>query len=167
MKSEWSDVKNIVISIYTLPPSNKKPTIAITFPSNNATVNGTITIHGTASDDKMVKKVEIRIDNGTWIQALGTKSWSYSIDTTTLSNGLHKIEARSYDDSLYSNIASIRINVFNNHKPIIKIIKPLVNEIVKGKIVIKGIAWDKDGNESIVKVAIVVVAALLWLKKRN
>ena len=156
MESEWSNVKNIVISKYVppSPPQNQPPTIEITSPSNNATVNGTITIKGIASDDEQVVKVEIRIDDGTWIQATGTTSWSYSIDTTTLSNGLHKIETRAYDGSLYSNISYISINVFNNHKPIVAITEPENGSAVKGSIIIKGKAWDEDGNESIVKVEI-------------
>jgi len=136
------------------PPQNQPPSIEITLPQNNATVNGTITIKGIASDDEQVVKVEIRIDDGTWIQATGTTTWSYSIDTTTLSNGLHKIETRAYDGSLYSNISYISINVFNNHKPIVAITEPENGSAVKGSIIIKGKAWDEDGNESIVKVEI-------------
>ena len=152
MKSEWSDVKNIVISKY-IPP-NQPPTIKITYPSNNATVNGTITMKGTANDDKSVVKVEIRIDGKTWIQATGTTSWSYSIDTTLLINGKHKIEARAHDGSLYSSIASISINVFNNHKPSIIITSPENGSIVKENVIIKGKAWDIDGNDTITKVEI-------------
>ena len=87
-------------------------------------------------------------------QATGTTSWSYNIDTTLLNNGQHEIDARSYDGSLYSNIASISINVFNNHKPNVAITSPQNGSIVKGSIVIKGKAWDEDGNDTITRVEI-------------
>ena len=147
-----SEIWHFTTEEYT--PPNHPPTVAITYPSDRATVNGTITIKGMASDDKNVVKVEIRVDGKAWIQAKGTTSWSYSIDTTTLINGKHKIEAHSYDGSLYSNVASTSINVFNNHKPMVAITSPQDNEKMKGSIIIKGIAWDKDGNESIIKVEI-------------
>ncbi|RLF44036.1 MAG: hypothetical protein DRN29_09135, partial [Thermoplasmata archaeon] len=43
-------------------------------------------------------------------------SWSYSWDTTEVSNGWHKIEARCYDGIDYSNIVSIKINVQNEEE---------------------------------------------------
>jgi len=146
--------ESVIWHFHTQNPPNQPPTIEITMPQNNTTVNGTITIKGTASDDKQVVKVEVRIDNNAWYHAVGTTSWSYSIDTTTLNNGKHIIEARSYDGSLYSNIASIIINVFNNHKPNVAIVEPENGSIVSKTITIKGKAWDEDGNESIVKVEI-------------
>jgi len=154
MKSEWSNVLQIVITEYVPPPINQPPSIEITSPQNNATVNGTITIHGNAGDDKSVLKVEIRIDGGAWSDATGTTSWSYSIDTTTLSNGKHVIKARSYDGSLYSNVVSININVFNNHIPSCIITEPENGSIVNGSIIIKGKASDIDGNDTITKVEI-------------
>ncbi|MCD6171770.1 MAG: hypothetical protein J7J36_05100, partial [Thermoplasmata archaeon] len=84
----------------------------------------------------------------------GTTSWSYSIDTTTLSNGKHVIKARSYDGSLYSNVVSININVFNNHIPSCIITEPENGSIVNGSIIIKGKASDIDGNDTITKVEI-------------
>ena len=154
MKSEWSNVVTITITRYTPPSPNQAPTITITSPLNGSTVNGTITIKGTASDDNNVVKVEIRIDGKQWIQTVGTTSWNYNVDTTTLGNGMHTIEARSYDGSLYSNIASISLNVFNNHKPSIYIKEPENGKVVNGIIMIKGIAIDSDGNETITKVEI-------------
>lgn len=95
---------------------NQPPTITITYPLDNATVNGIITIKGTANDDKQVVMVEIRIDGKAWIQANGTTSWEYDIDTKELTNGMHIIEARAYDGRDYSDIASIHIEVKNEKK---------------------------------------------------
>ena len=109
-----SQIWHFTTEAYTLPP-NQPPTITVTSPSNNATVNGTITIRGNASDDKDVVKVEIMFDNGSWVQAQGTTSWVYNLNTMSLKNGWHTIKARAWDGSLYSDIKSIYINIFNNH----------------------------------------------------
>jgi len=108
MKSSWSNVITISITQQNQPPS-----VAIKHPDNHATVRGTISIQGTANDDNNVVKVEIKIDSGSWTQATGTISWSYSWDTTAVANGQHTIYARSYDGSLYSDIASIDVTVSN------------------------------------------------------
>ena len=93
---------------------NNPPTIGITSPSENAVVDGTITIDGTASDsDGAIQKVQVRIDSGSWITASGTTSWSYTWDTTTVNNGDHTIYARSYDGKDYSNIESTDVTVNN------------------------------------------------------
>ncbi|MCD6171622.1 MAG: fibronectin type III domain-containing protein, partial [Thermoplasmata archaeon] len=136
------------------PPTNQPPSIEITYPLNNAIVSGTIAIKGISNDDKQVVKVEIKIDKGTWMQATGTNSWSYKWDTKNVSNGNHIIKARSYDGSLYSNVAFISINIFNNHKPCILIVNPVNGSVVNGSIKIMGVAWDEDGNDTITKVEI-------------
>lgn len=93
---------------------NSPPTCSITSPSNGATVSGTITIQGTASDsDGTVQSVEVKIDSGTWQTATGTTSWNYSWDTTTVSDGSHTIYARSYDGTDYSTEASVTVTVSN------------------------------------------------------
>ena len=131
--------------------------MAITSPSDGAAISGTVTIQGTASDDVSVEKVEIRIDTGSWQEATGTASWSYSWDTTTVANGNHTIYARAYDGTDYSSIDSITVNVNNippNHKPTVEIIFPNDGTEVKKTFTIHGTASDADGNGTIQKVEI-------------
>ncbi len=100
---------------FTTTPNNE-PYVKIRSPGDNAVVSGQISVKGIAWDadgNDSVTKVEIRIDSSIWHVASGTNSWSYIIDTTKLSNGIHKIEARSYDGNLYSSIDSINIDVEN------------------------------------------------------
>ncbi|MEA2053679.1 MAG: Ig-like domain-containing protein [Candidatus Thermoplasmatota archaeon] len=150
MDSDKSITAHFVASI----PPDQPPTVTITHPSNNATVSGTVSIVGTASDDISVEKVEIKIDSGNWITTTGNISWGYSWDTTTIANGNHTIYARSYDGELYSNISFITVNIFNNHKPTVDIIFPSDGTEVKKTFTIHGIADDVDGNETIQKVEI-------------
>ncbi|HEC76023.1 MAG TPA: hypothetical protein ENI33_02045 [Thermoplasmatales archaeon] len=154
-----SEIWHFTTEAYTPPPSppNHPPSLVITYPSVEANVSGVITIHGKASDEdgnETLQKVEVKIDNGGWIVATGTTSWEYEWNTTQVGNGNHTIYARAYDGKGYSSIVSINVNVFNNHKPFIEIIEPENRSIVNGSIIIKGKAWDEDGNETLQKVEV-------------
>lgn len=93
---------------------NKIPSVIILNPYNNSTVSGKIFISGKANDtDGIVKKVEIKIGNSTWIKANGTVSWNYEFNTKEFSNGEYIIMARAYDGNEYSKIYSIKINIEN------------------------------------------------------
>ena len=95
-------------------PSNQPPTCSISSPSNGATVSGTVSITGTASDsDGTVQSVQVKIGSDAWATASGTTSWSYSWDTTGYSDGSYTILARSYDGTDYSTNASITVTVDN------------------------------------------------------
>ena len=117
---------------------NTPPEIHILYPENGSYVNNSIMIRGIANDeDGDVLKIEIRIDNGSWI-LVENLSWYYEIDTTELKNGMHIIEARAYDGKDYAT-DSLCIYVNNNHKPYISIY-----ECKNG--VIRGIVKDEDGD---------------------
>ena len=101
--------------------NNHRPIVIITYPTNGTTVNGIVTIQGSASDedgDETIQKVEVKIDNGKWLIATGTLNWAYTLDTTKLENGNHTIYARSYDGKEYSKIASITVEVKNQKEEI-------------------------------------------------
>jgi beta-mannanase len=75
------------------------PTGSFTSPAGGATVSGTITVSGTASDNVGVARVEVRMDDGTYRLASGTTKWSLSIDTTGYSDGSHNLKLRVTDTS--------------------------------------------------------------------
>ena len=140
------------------PPTNEKPTVTITSPSDGVTLSGTVSIQGTASDtDGTVQSVQIKIDSDSWATVTGTVSWNYSWNTTTVANGSHTIYARAYDGTDYSSIDSVTVNVNNiplNHKPTVEIIFPNDGTEVKKTFTIHGTASDADGNGTIQKVEI-------------
>ncbi len=81
---------------------------------NNTSVTGTIVIAGNALDDNSVQNVEVRIDGGSWNQAtLSGSSWSYAFNTSTVINGVHTIEVRSFDGTQYSEVRGLSVNVSN------------------------------------------------------
>jgi len=98
----------------TATPMNRVPFCWISEPSSGGTLSGVRSIRGGASDvDGSIESVEIRIDSGTWIQADGTTSWSYLLNTTLLSDGNHTLYARSSDGENYSVETNITVAVDN------------------------------------------------------
>jgi alpha-amylase len=90
------------------------PTVAISSPTNGSTVVGTISISGTASDNVAVANVQISIDSGAFFTVSGTTSWSFSLNTQNMLNGLHTIYARATDTSgNVSTTPSVTVNIFN------------------------------------------------------
>ncbi|MDD3493480.1 MAG: Ig-like domain-containing protein [Candidatus Thermoplasmatota archaeon] len=138
------------------PPENEFPTISLNSPADDATVSGTVTISGTASDsDGTVESVQVQIDAGSWQMATGTTSWTYSWDTTSVSDGSHTISAWVSDDDDCSTFVSITVTVNNtpsNQAPTVTIIAPTSGTQLKGRFTIRGTASDPDGNESLERV---------------
>lgn len=91
-----------------------EPRVAVLAPTAGATIGGTTTISGTASDNVAVAKVETSVDGAPYEPATGTANWSYSLNTTALSNGSHTIAVRATDTS--GNVASTTegVNVQNS-----------------------------------------------------
>ncbi len=75
------------------------PTISLLTPTNSAVISGTLLISGTAGDNVAVQKVEIALDNGIWVTATGTNSWSMNLNSSNFLNGPHLISARATDTS--------------------------------------------------------------------
>ena len=76
------------------------PNVLITYPPEYSIINGEIKITGIADDlNGEIRKIYIQIDNENWQQASGTYSWELLWNTTTVSDGLHKLTAVAIDDN--------------------------------------------------------------------
>ena len=96
------------------------PLVTIAQPEEGAVVNDIITITGTADNPvggSGIKWVFVSIDNGEWKDAIGTTSWSYKWDTTTVDDGEHTISAVSSDGALESGIKTVTVTVKNHEDP--------------------------------------------------
>ncbi len=148
----WADSRNGNDDIYFCRGVNNAPACAIASPVSDSTVSGTITVTGTASDpdgNEELVRVEVRINSETWNTATGTTSWSYTLNTNSLTNGQHTIYARAYDGDLYSAIYSVSVNVNNpsNLPPVVSIWAPAYGSTLSGsEAVIAGNATDPDGD---------------------
>ena len=95
-------------SAVTVTVDNAAPTTSITAPTGGASVNGTVAVNVSATDNTGgtgVAKVEFYID-GTLKSTDTTSPYSYSWDTTTISNGTHSLTAKAYDKATPVNIAT-------------------------------------------------------------
>lgn len=95
---------------------NRIPRIRIIEPYEESVVNATINITGAADNPggATVKWVLVKIDDGNWVKADGTNSWSSTWDTTTVEDGEHTISAVASDGAKESGIKTINVIVQNN-----------------------------------------------------
>jgi Domain of unknown function (DUF4082)/Bacterial Ig domain/Putative Ig domain/Immunoglobulin domain len=84
-------------SNFSINVVNPVASVRITSPANGATVSSTVNVSGTASDTVSVSSVQLSVDNGGYSNASGTTSWSYSLNTASLSNGSHTLTAKTID----------------------------------------------------------------------
>ncbi len=75
------------------------PSVSISSPANGATVSGTTTVSGVASDGLAITSVQVSVDGGAFANASGTSSWSFSLNTNSLSNGPHTLSAKVNDST--------------------------------------------------------------------
>jgi hypothetical protein len=96
-KVQVSDTQSSALADLNIDVGMPTPSVAITSPVEGATISGTISIVGTASDTVSLSLVQVSIDNGTYSNASGTNNWSFSVDTNLLPNGIHTISAKVSD----------------------------------------------------------------------
>ncbi len=75
------------------------PAIAITSPASGATVSGTVSISGsvTPSVGRTINNVQMKIDDGDWVELGSGPSWSHDWNTTEYTYGEHTITIKASD----------------------------------------------------------------------
>ena len=77
------------------PAPDSPPTITITSPADGTGFEAAlVTVSGSATGDLATGKVEVQVNNGSWVTATGTDSWSIQV---TLAQGTNTISARVTD----------------------------------------------------------------------
>ena len=106
------DAQTFTIEVVEVPiPPPRKPQCAITYPANGSKVSGRVSVRGTALNGSLpLTLVQVRIDGGSWQAAAGLDNWTILVETGKSNDGPHRIEARAYDGSLYSETASIDLD---------------------------------------------------------
>ena len=134
-----------------LSPSSDSspPTASITDPAAGATVSGTLSIASTASDDVGVTKVELYVDGAMKAVDLSAP-YSFSLDTTTLSDGPHWLYVRAYDAAgNYGTAGVTNVTVANGTvdttPPSVSIDAPSDGATVAGAVMISADASDPVG----------------------
>ncbi len=96
-----SDTSLLTSTVNILATDAVAPTIALTSPALNAVITGTaggsITVAGTASDNKGIATVEVSVDGGTTWASTTPSGASWSINNITPAGGLTTIMAKATD----------------------------------------------------------------------
>jgi hypothetical protein len=77
---------------------NAAPAVTIVSPPDEQKVGTILRVTGRATDDlDEIVWVQVRIDEGEWVEVAGTKTWSYEVSVKDLEPGMHFFYAKSYD----------------------------------------------------------------------
>ncbi|MCH5290689.1 MAG: hypothetical protein J1D88_02875 [Treponema sp.] len=126
------------------------PVVNITNPVQNMRVSGSLNIMGTCSSNA-IDSVNLVIDgNEADIKtATGRSFWSFYVDTTSMSEGSHTIEAYGTDiNGLRSPVVSVAWHL-DRRAPVTRITNIGMGEVVSGKIVLNGTVTDGNGVASV------------------
>jgi hypothetical protein len=103
-------------SVNTTAADTVQPTVAITAPAAGASVSGVVTVQAAATDNVGVTKVEFYVDNV--LRAVNTtpasSPYSWSFDTSAVSNGAHTLMVMAYDAAGNIGQASETLTTQNN-----------------------------------------------------
>ena len=134
---------------YVQPPDTTAPSVALTAPLAGASVAGTAVISISASDDVGVVKIDLYVD-GVYFASDTAAPYSFALDTTTLPNGTHTLEALAADAA--GNTASsapISVTVANTPPdttaPTVSISSPAAGVTVSGTATVSASASDNVG----------------------
>jgi len=116
-----SDTSDGTFTIEIPPPpvDTSPPEVFIESLMDGARVNmteETLSIEGSSSDDNEVIKVQVKIDEGEWEDAIGTTFWIFTWELADVSAGSHTISVRAYDGTIYSEIKTIKIELSEEQK---------------------------------------------------
>ena len=83
-------------TVVTPPADTVAPVVSITSPVSTGTKSGTISVVTSATDNVGVTKVELYVD-GVLKTSTTTAPYTFSWDTTTVTDGSHTLTAKAYD----------------------------------------------------------------------
>jgi M6 family metalloprotease-like protein len=101
----------------TISSTEDAPAVAITSPATGQTVYGTISVNVSASSDAGLGRVELYAD-AALVQTLTAGPYSFGLDTTTLANARHTLQAVAYDAQGLSGSSSVSVVVDNIYAPV-------------------------------------------------
>jgi hypothetical protein len=136
----------------TVEDEHPRPKVTITGPANNTTVTTPVTITGTASGHRDIKRVEFRINYEEWQVANGTDEWRVENVVRNHPGSIMNIGVRSYDGNKYSTIANLFLNVDN--PPDLNVLDPVQWYWYEGHLRVEGTTDDDNNNVEKVEVRV-------------
>ena len=129
-----------------IDPASDLPVTSIAFPGQGADVSGNVDIVGTCYDDDAVSQVSLRIDGGEQLYtAKGTDFWSYTLDTTSLPEGVHTVEVWGVDaNGVEGKSVKTSFNL-NRRQPVTNVTNTGAGTLVSGTVQLEGTVEDGNG----------------------
>ncbi len=95
------------------------PVVNISAPLPGATVNGSVPIEATATDEQGIKKVEYSVDGADWasMSNVGGDTYQTMWDSTTVADGNHTITVRATDARNAKGEDSVSVVTQNGNEP--------------------------------------------------
>ena len=120
------------ITVDTTPP-----VVSITSPTSGATVAGTVSVLGTATDDVSVANIQFYVDNQL-VSSTASSPFTFSWSSTSVPNGTHTLTVKASDPASNVGQASVTVNVSNavvvdTTPPTVAITSPANGSIVNPK----------------------------------
>ncbi len=123
------------------------PKVGVTNPSVDQIVQGNLNIVGTATDDDDVESVTLVFDGDTEnsVKANGNRFWSYTLNTTALTEGVHTIEVYATDINGLDGHPTIVKWILDRRVPAVEVTNHSMGDIVHGKVTLEGTVTDGNG----------------------
>ena len=122
------------------------PTLTIDKPAQGVTVFGTIDFQGKASSSQPIMSVYVSVDFVSFDLATGLNAWTYRVDTTKLTDGIHSFNVQARDTAGARTSVTSQFVVNNTAKPpAVAIAQPSNNAVLTGTVLLAGTASDAVG----------------------
>jgi hypothetical protein len=137
---------------FYVDPLSDLPTVQLDQPQSEQHITGeSVDIYGTAEDHDGIEAVYVKIDDQEQVKANGTKVWNYSIPSTNMTPGIHKVMVMSQKISKDGNPGKfsgpiIRIFYIDESGPVIDITSHISGEAMEHRPWLSGKAtyYEKD-----------------------
>lgn len=128
------------------------PTASINAPLASASVSGMVAVNASASDNKGVTKVELRV-NGATVATDTSAPYAFSWDSSKVANGMSSLVVVAYDaagNSAASAPVSVNVaNVADTTPPVVSISGVASGAVLTGNVSVKLTASDNNGSAGI------------------
>jgi peptidoglycan/xylan/chitin deacetylase (PgdA/CDA1 family) len=109
------------------------PVVSVTAPTEGATITGTQAVNATASSNVAINSVQFRLDGTNLGAADTTAPYGVNWNSTSATNGAHKLTAVATNSSSQSTTSSeVNVTVNNPSAPIVSITAPAASATVSG-----------------------------------
>jgi M6 family metalloprotease-like protein len=137
---------SLVVSLSDAPP-----TVAITNPAEEQTIYGAVPVEVAVSDDEGLTRVELYADQFL-TQTLTAPPYSFLLDTTTLTNGVHTVRAVAHDTIQQTASAAVAVIVENIFAPVNLLAVRSVNRSLLLREYVNLLTWaDNSRNTTVEK----------------